>query len=165
MLGKLFGKKSESKEVDVIAPISGRLRQLEEVPDPVFAGKMVGEGIAIEPSEGLVVAPFDGEVVQLFPTLHAIGLRNKAGLEILIHIGLETVSLEGEGFEAFVKQGDRVKKGDMLIAFDLDIINEKASSTMTPVILTNGDVVDRFHLSNESSVIAGESTLITVHLK
>lgn len=165
MLGKLFGKKEKSKEEVVIAPLSGALRQLEEVPDPVFAGKMVGEGIAIEPSEGLVVAPFDGEVVQLFPTLHAVGLRSKSGLEILIHIGLETVSLEGEGFEAFVKQGDRVKMGDKLIAFDLDIINKKASSTITPIIMTNGDVVESFNLSNESSVIAGESTLITVHLK
>ena len=165
MLGKLFGKKGKLKEEIVVAPISGILFQLEEVPDPVFAGKMVGEGIAIEPSEGLVVAPFDGEVVQLFPTLHAIGLRTKSGLEILIHIGLETVSLEGEGFEAFVKQGDQVKMGDKLIAFDMAIIKEKASSTVTPVILTNGDIIESFDLSTESTVSAGESTLITVHLK
>ena len=165
MLGKLFGKKGKSKEEIVIAPISGVLRRLEEVPDPVFAGKMVGEGIAIEPSEGLVVAPFDGEVVQLFPTLHAVGLRSKSGLEILIHIGLETVSLKGEGFEAFVKQGDQVKMGDNLIAFDMAIINEKASSTITPIIMTNGDIIEGFDLSTESTVSAGQSALITVHLK
>ncbi len=81
---------------------------------------MVGDGIAIEPSEGIVVAPFDGEIVQLFPTKHAIGLRGKSGLEVLIHIGLETVSLQGEGFEAFIKQGDQVKMGDKLITFDMD---------------------------------------------
>lgn len=165
MLGKIFGKKGKLKEEIVKAPISGVICQLEEVPDPVFAGKMVGEGIAIEPSEGLVVAPFDGEVVQLFPTLHAVGLRNKSGLEILIHIGLETVSLEGEGFEAFVKQGDHVKVGDKLIAFDIATIKEKASSTITPVILTNGDSIESFDLSAESTVNAGESTLMTIHLK
>lgn len=165
MLGKLFGKKEKSKEEVVISPLSGTVHKLEEVPDPVFAGKMVGEGVAIKPSEGLVVAPFDGEVVQLFPTLHAIGLRSKSGLEILIHIGLETVSLEGEGFEAFVKQGDRVKMGDKLIAFDIAVINEKASSSMTPVVMTNGDSIESFNVSTESPVSAGESTLVTVHLK
>ena len=164
MIGKLFGKKVQSKEQVIMAPLSGTLRQLEEVPDPVFAGKMVGEGIAIEPSEGIVVAPFDGEIVQLFPTNHAIGLRSASGLEVLIHIGLETVSLEGEGFEALVKQGDQVKMGDKLIAFDMAIINEKASSTITPVVLTNGDAVESFDVSKETTVIAGQSLVMTVHL-
>ncbi|MEK5037757.1 PTS sugar transporter subunit IIA [Sporosarcina sp. FSL K6-3457] len=164
MFGKLFGKKVQSKEQVVMAPLSGTLRQLEEVPDPVFAGKMVGEGIAIEPSEGIVVAPFDGEIVQLFPTKHAIGLRNASGLEVLIHIGLDTVSLQGEGFEAFVKQGDQVKMGDKLITFDMAIINDKASSTITPVVLTNGDVVKSFDISKETTVIAGQSIVMTVYL-
>ncbi len=164
MIGKLFGKKMQSKEEVIMAPLNGTLRQLEEVPDPVFAGKMVGEGIAIEPSEGIVVAPFDGEIVQLFPTKHAIGLRSASGLEVLIHIGLETVSLEGEGFEAFVKQGDQVKMGDKLITFDMTFINDKASSTITPVVLTNGDAVKSFDVSKETTVIAGQSTVMTVHL-
>ena len=164
MFGKLFGKKVQSKEQVIMAPLSGTLRQLVEVPDPVFAGKMVGDGIAIEPSEGIVVAPFDGEIVQLFPTKHAIGLRNAFGLEILIHIGLETVSLQGEGFEAFVKQGDQVKMGDKLITFDMAIINDKASSTITPVVLTNGDAVKSFDISKATTVIAGQSTVMTVHL-
>lgn len=162
---KIVRKKERVERRKCYAPISGILRQLEEVPDPVFAGKMVGEGIAIEPSEGLVVAPFDGEVVQLFPTLHAVGLRSKSGLEILIHIGLETVSLQGEGFEAFIKQGDSVKMGDKLIAFNMDIISDKASSMMTPIIMTNGDMIENFTLNTESTVIAGKSTLITAHLK
>lgn len=164
MIGKLFGKKAQLKEQVIMAPLSGTLRKLEEVPDPVFAGKMVGEGIAVEPSEGIVVAPFDGEIVQLFPTKHAIGLCSASGLEILIHIGLETVSLQGEGFEAFVKQGDQVKMGEKLITFDMKIINDKASSTITPVILTNGDTVKSFDVSKETTVIAGQSTVMTVHL-
>lgn len=165
MLGKLFGKKKMPKEETVMAPLSGTLRQLEEVPDPVFAGKMVGEGIAIEPSDGIVVAPFDAEVVQLFPTKHAIGLRGKSGLEILIHIGLETVALKGEGFEAHIKQGDQVKIGDKLVTFDMAIINEKASSTITPVIMTNGDMVEDFHISKDSTVVAGQTKLMQVNLK
>ncbi len=164
MFGKLFAKKGQSKEQVIMAPLSGTLRQLEEVPDPVFAGKMVGDGIAIEPSEGIVVAPFDGEIVQLFPTKHAIGLRSTSGLEVLIHIGLETVSLQGEGFEAFVKQGDQVKMGDKLITFDMAIINDKASSTITPVVLANGDAVKSFDVSKETTVIAGQTTVMTVHL-
>lgn len=165
MIGKLFGKKKIAKEETVMAPLSGTVRQLAEVPDPVFAGKMVGDGIAIEPSDGIVVAPFDAEVVQLFPTKHAIGLRGKSGLEVLIHIGLETVALDGEGFEAHIKQGDQVKMGDKLVTFDMAIIKDKASSTITPVIMTNGDLVESFEVGQDSTVIAGETKLIHVQLK
>lgn len=165
MFKKLFGKKEEVKNETVIAPITGEVKQLEEVPDPVFAEKMMGEGIAIDPTEGMVVAPFDGEIVQLFPTNHAVGLKTPSGLEILIHVGLETVALDGEGFEAFVKQGDQVKKGDKLVAFDIDIIKEKASSTITPIIMTNGDAIESFELTSESTVTAGESHLIDLKMK
>lgn len=165
MFKKLFGKKEEVKNETVIAPITGEVKQLEEVPDPVFAEKMMGEGIAIDPTEGMVVAPFDGEIVQLFPTNHAVGLKTPSGLEILIHVGLETVALDGEGFEAFVKQGDQVKKGDKLVAFDIDIIKEKASSTITPIIMTNGDAIESFELTSESTVTAGESHLIELKMK
>ena len=92
MLKKLFGKKEVIKEETIMAPLTGTVVQLEEVPDPVFSQKMLGDGIAIMPTDGIVVAPFDGEIVQLFPTKHAIGLRGKSGLEVLIHIGLETVA-------------------------------------------------------------------------
>ena len=165
MLGKLFGKKKLPKEETIMAPLSGTVRQLEEVPDPVFAGKMVGDGIAIEPSDGIVVAPFDAEVVQLFPTKHAIGLRGKSGLEVLIHIGLETVSLKGEGFEAFIKQGDQVKMGEKLVQFDMTIVKEKANGTITPVIMTNGDIVENFDISEDSTVVAGKSKLMQVQMK
>lgn len=165
MLKKLFGKKEEVKDEAVMAPLSGAVRQLEEVPDPVFSEKMMGEGIAIEPSDGIVVAPFDGEIVQLFPTKHAIGIKGESGIEILIHVGLETVSLKGEGFEAFIKQGDQVKKGDKLIEFDLDVIREKASSTITPIIMTNGDDIESFQMTTDQTVVAGESKLVDVYMK
>jgi len=165
MLKKLFGKKEVVKEEMIMAPLTGTVRQLEEVPDPVFAEKMMGEGIAIEPSDGIVVAPCDGEIVQVFPTKHAIGIKGESGVEILIHIGLETVGLKGEGFEAFIKQGDRVKMGDKLIAFEMDIIKEKASSTITPIIMTNGDAIESFEMTEDTTVIAGETKLIDVHMK
>lgn len=165
MLKKLFGKKDINKEEVVMAPLNGTVRQLEEVPDPVFAEKMMGEGIAIEPNDGIVVAPFDGEIVQLFPTKHAIGIKSESGLEILIHVGLETVALKGEGFEAFIEQGDHVKKGDKLIAFDLEVIKEKANSTMTPIIMTNGDAITSFEATKDTSVTAGDSKLIDVRMK
>ena len=165
MFKKIFGKKEAKKEEGVMAPLTGTVHQLEDVPDPVFAEKMMGEGIAIKPSEGVVVAPFDGEVVQVFPTKHAIGLKGESGLELLIHIGLETVSLDGEGFEAFVKQGDHVQRGDKLISFDMHIIEEKASSTITPIIMTKGEDVERFEVIGNGEVIAGESKLIEVHMK
>ena len=105
MFKKLFGKKEEPiKTVQLLAPITGTALSLDNVPDPVFSEKMMGDGIAIEPSEGIVVSPVDGEIIQVFPTKHAIGIRAKNGTEILIHIGLETVSLKGEGFETHVKQ-------------------------------------------------------------
>jgi len=95
---------------------------LEEVPDPVFAQKMMGDGIAIEPTEGTVVSPVNGEIVQFFPTKHAIGIKSETGVEVLIHVGLETVGMKGEGFEGLVEVGDKVKVGTPLLTFDIDQI-------------------------------------------
>jgi PTS system glucose-specific IIA component len=94
--------------------------KLEDVPDPVFSGKLMGDGIAFLPSEGVVVAPADAEVIQVFHAKHAFGLRTNLGVELLIHIGLETVNLKGEGFEPHVVEGQKVKAGDKLVTFDLD---------------------------------------------
>ncbi|CAH0347360.1 PTS glucose transporter subunit IIA [Bacillus sp. CECT 9360] len=163
MFKKLFGKKAE--EEIVTAPLTGKLVQLEDVPDPVFAEKMMGDGLAIEPTEGVVVAPLDAKVVQVFPTKHAVGLVTAGGIEILIHIGLETVSLNGEGFESFVKEGDKVKKGDKLITFDLGNIKEKASSTLTPIIITNGDAVESIEKTTETQLQRGETPLLTIKAK
>lgn len=119
------------------APLTGKLLSIAEVPDQVFSQKMMGDGFAIEPAEGIVVAPVDGEIVNLFPTKHAIGIRSKTGEEMLIHVGIDTVNLEGKGFEAFVSEGDQVRKGQKLLEFDLNFIKEKATSTITPIVFTN----------------------------
>ncbi|WCK55251.1 PTS glucose transporter subunit IIA [Aneurinibacillus sp. Ricciae_BoGa-3] len=165
MFKNLFGKKDKQTEETILAPLTGKVVNLDQVPDPVFSQKMMGDGLAIEPAEGTVVAPVDGEIVQFFHTKHAIGLRSKTGLEILIHIGLETVTLEGEGFEGHVKEGDKVKEGDRLITFDLDFIKEKAKSAVTPIIITNGDRVESLDKQANMRVTKGDTEIMNVHLK
>ncbi|MCU9612801.1 PTS glucose transporter subunit IIA [Caldibacillus lycopersici] len=165
MLKKLFGKKSPvSKTVQLAAPVSGKYLEIQEVPDPVFSKKMMGDGIAFEPSEGKVVAPVDGEIIQVFPTKHAVGIKAANGAEILIHIGLETVSMNGEGFTAHTSEGKKVKQGDVLITFDLDLIKEKAASTITPMIITNSDDMTIEKQAHET-VAAGEHLVLQVTSK
>ena len=129
-----FGKK---KEEQIFAHLKGEFVKLEDVKDPVFSQKMMGDGFAIDPTEGVLYAPVNGEVVNLFPTLHAIGIKSENGFEILMHIGLDTVNLKGEGFEALVKVGDNVTIGQELIKFDLESIKEKVPSMVTPLVVTN----------------------------
>lgn len=163
MFKKLFGKKEEAvKTVQLLAPLTGTAVDLSMVPDPVFSEKMMGDGFAIEPSEGIVVSPVDGEIMQVFPTKHAVGIRAENGAEILIHIGLETVSLKGEGFETHVKQGDSVKAGDKLVTFDLAIISEKAKSKITPVIITNTDQAASLEKLTEGEVEKGTTPILEV---
>ncbi|GGI14620.1 glucose-specific PTS transporter subunit IIBC [Gottfriedia solisilvae] len=126
-----------STDEEIINPIEGEIIPITEVPDQVFSGKMMGDGFAIIPSEGTVVSPVDGEIVNVFPTKHAIGILSKGGKEILIHIGIDTVKLNGEGFEVLVAQGDKVTKGQQLVKVDLHFIRENAPSTITPVVFTN----------------------------
>jgi sugar PTS system EIIA component len=166
MLKKLFGKKEETPaSINVHSPLSGKMLSLDEVPDPVFSQKMMGDGIAIDPAEGKVVSPVDGEIVQVFPTKHAVGIKAKNGAELLIHIGLETVSLNGEGFEAHVSEGKKVKAGDPLVTFDMDLVKEKAKSTITPVILTNGDDFTEIEKEEAGVVTAGQSQVMTISVK
>lgn len=165
MLAKLFGKKVKKKEEVLVAPLTGNVVKMEEVPDPVFAQLMMGDGVAIVPAEGQVVSPVNGEVVTFFHTKHAIGLRSEAGLEILIHIGLETVNMGGEGFKGHVQVGDHVQAGDLLISFDLDLIKEKAKSTITPIVITNGDIVDSMEKMTGRRVEKGRENVISVQVK
>jgi len=170
MFKKLFGlgkdnKKEIVKEEVAFAPLSGKMISIEEVPDPVFSQKMMGDGIAIEPNEGVVVSPVEGEIIQLFHTKHAIGIRSKSGAEILIHIGLETVNMNGEGFEAHVKEGDKVNVGDKLITCDLDLIKEKAASTITPMVITNGDIIEKLEKEAPQNVEKRTSKVFEIKVK
>ncbi|QQK74748.1 PTS glucose transporter subunit IIA [Salicibibacter cibarius] len=159
MLKKLF--KSKSDEDTIVAPMSGKVIKLEDVPDPTFSEKMMGDGVAIEPSDGKVLAPVKGKVVQIFPTKHAVGIETEQGVELLIHIGLETVSMDGDGFEGHVEENDKVKPGTPLVTFDMEKVQEKAASTISPIIITNGQDKDQMELSNETEVEAGKTTLFT----
>ena len=122
--------------------MKGQVLDVEQSADAVFASKALGNGVAINPAEGMVCAPCDGTVSLLFPTKHAVGITSETGVEVLIHIGINTVQLDGQGFEAFVSQGDKVKKGDKLIAADLDLIREKGMNPQTMMILPEGGNLD-----------------------
>ncbi|HLQ97813.1 MAG TPA: glucose-specific PTS transporter subunit IIBC [Candidatus Dormibacteraeota bacterium] len=121
----------------ITLPIKGELIPITEVPDQVFAGKMMGDGFAIVPEEGLVVSPVNGKIINIFPTKHAIGIQSDGGREILIHIGIDTVNLKGEGFETLIHEGDAVEVGQPLLKVDLSYIQENATSTITPIVFTN----------------------------
>lgn len=137
MFKNLFQKKVKTQIEEIYSPLAGEIIPLAEVPDPVFSQKMMGDGIAIIPREGKLVSPVEGEIVQVFPTKHAIGIKSAKGLEILIHVGLETVKLKGEGFEVFVKEGQYVKTGDVLSSFDIPFLESKNKEIVTPIIITN----------------------------
>ncbi|PNZ66467.1 PTS glucose transporter subunit IIA [Staphylococcus croceilyticus] len=163
MFKKLFGKGKEvNKEIQIYAPITGEYVKIEDIPDPVFAQKMMGEGFGINPSEGEVVSPIEGKVDNVFPTKHAIGLKAENGLELLVHIGLDTVQLDGQGFEILVNSGDTVKVGDPLLKFDLEYIRKNAKDVISPIIITNSDQTESIHIDDVQAVVKGETKVIDV---
>lgn len=153
---------SGTERIILSSPLEGKILPLSEVKDQVFSSGALGKGIAIEPVVGALYAPADGTITTLFPTGHAVGLTTTEGAEILMHIGMDTVELEGKGFETFVKQDDQVKRGDLLVKFDLDVIKNAGFSTVTPIVVTNTpnylDVLDM----NQSDVLQGEDFLAIV---
>ncbi len=126
-----------NKVTRVCSPVEGELIRMEEVPDPVFSQKMMGEGFAVNPSNGRICSPIKGEVTVAFETGHAYGLKSPSGVEILVHFGLDTVKLKGEGIRMHVKVGDKVKVGDLLCEVDLEAIKDKVPSLITPVVVTS----------------------------
>lgn len=127
------------ESAEVVSPLAGQVKPLSQATDPVFSSGVMGQGVVIEPSQGELVSPVNGTVTVLFPTKHAVGIVSEKGVEMLMHIGMDTVSLDGKGFEAHVEQGDKVVVGQQLISFDMDVIKEAGLVTETPVIITNQD--------------------------
>lgn len=166
-----FFKKKKNKEVNevkeelkLVAAVSGKVLPLSEVPDPVFAQKMAGDGVAIDPSDDIVVAPADGELSLVFNTKHAFAMTLESGAELLVHIGVDTVSLEGEGFEQLAEAGTKVKAGTPIMKIDREFIKNKGLSLMTPVLITNPDSYELKAIENIDA-IAGETTVIEYKAK
>ena len=165
----LFGCEPKQKEnaehsilgQTVFSPLTGELKSLKDVNDPTFSEEILGKGIAILPKEGIVYAPFDGVVSALFDTKHAIGLTDDQGMELLIHVGLETVNLGGTHFEVHISQGDLVKKGDPLITFDLQEI-QKTHDVITPVLITNADDFLEIVVQKEFGPVKAGDAILTV---
>lgn len=152
----------ELKQEIIASPIIGQVVKLENVPDEVFASGAMGKGIAIDPADGTVVAPAAGEITLVFPTGHAIGMRTENGAEILIHVGMDTVSLAGKGFNTFVQVGDKVDAGQKLLEFDLATIREANLPVISPVIVTNSTEFEDVLTTQETQITTGDYLLTTL---
>ena len=150
---------SYNKEEELVAPINGQVVPLSDVKDEVFSSGSMGKGIAIEPQEGKVCSPLDGEVVMVFPTGHAIGLKSTNGAEVMIHIGMDTVELEGKGFTTLVNKGQAVKKGDPLIKFDMEAIKKAGFKLTTPIVVTNSNEYQEITAIADGPITIGTALL------
>lgn len=161
-LKNLFGKKEEQQAKEQIATLTnGELVEISSVPDEVFSSKMMGDGFAMKTADGVIVSPVEGKIITVFPTKHAVTILSKDNREILIHLGVDTVKLKGEGFEAFVNEGQDVKIGDKLVKMDVEFIEANAKSSMPIVVFTNLEEGETVKL-NQGTVKAGELNKIEI---
>lgn len=157
---KTEAAKEENKTFKLVAPVNGKSIPLSETPDPVFAQKMAGDGLAMEPAGDVIVAPADGELTLVFNTKHAFAMTLENGVELLVHIGIETVSLNGEGFEQLAEQGAKVKAGDPIIKIDREFIKSKGLPLTTPVLITNPDILKSISPVENIETTAGKTTVL-----
>lgn len=153
----MFKKKDE--RITIGAPVKGKAVSIREVSDPTFGEEILGKGIAIQPEEGNIYAPVDGEISLLFDTLHAVSITSEEGVEILVHIGLDTVALKGEHFTAHKATGDKVKKGDLLITVDLEKVKAAGYDLITPMVICNSDDFEAVEAVAGSDVAPGDNVL------
>lgn len=151
----------KKKNSELVAPVSGKVIELSQVPDEVFSQKMAGDGVAIDPSDDLVVAPADGSITLIFKTNHAFAMTLENGLEILVHIGLDTVELNGEGFERLATEGETVKAGTPIVKINRKLFEEKGYKTVTPVLVTNPDILKEMNGLVGNNVTAGKDAVIS----
>lgn len=158
---KQFVSDDNKNSIEIIAPLSGEIVKIEDVPDVVFAEKIVGDGVAIKPSGNRIVAPLNGKIGKIFETNHAFAIESDEGIELFVHFGIDTVELKGEGFTRVVEEGQQVKIGDTIIEIDLPLLESKAKSVLTPVVISNMEtVVELTKLSG--SVEAGKTPIMRV---
>jgi PTS system glucose-specific IIA component len=163
-LSNLFNNKKPifSKKIEIIAPISGEIVDIEDVPDVVFSNKIVGDGIAIKPSGNQILAPVNGTIGKIFETMHAFSIISEDDVELFVHFGIDTVKLKGKGFKKKAENNEKVKIGDEIITFDLDFLTNKAKSILTPVVVSN---IENFKKIKKSSgtIIAGKTVIISLY--
>ena len=160
---KLFGNKAEEEETakffgqskTVLAPIRGKVLAQADIPDETFAQGILGPGCGVEPTGDTVYAPFDGTVTQVPESLHAVGMMSDDGIELLIHVGMDTVEMKGQGFTSLTKEGAKVKAGTPLLKVDLDAIRAAGHPTATAIIVTNGDDLGELKMLAEGDILAG----------
>ncbi len=161
-LDKLFGSKDKKTvNVDIYAPITGELISIEDVPDVVFSEKIVGDGIAIRPTSNKLVAPADGVIGKIFETNHAYSMVTTDGVELFVHVGVDTVELKGEGFKRIAHEGQAVKRGDVILELDLPYLEGAAKSVLTPVVIANMDEIIDIEKAT-GGVVAGESVILSI---
>lgn len=153
------------KSFRLIAPIDGKVILLSEVEDQVFAQKMAGDGVAIDSTGDIIKAPADGKLSLVFRTNHAFGMRLENGIEILVHIGLDTVKLEGEGFQRLAQEGQDVKAGDPVIKIDRKLVESRGYSLVTPVLITNMDKVKEINYKTGSNAVSGKDVVVSYKMK
>lgn len=165
MFGLFKKNKTEKKDtLNFVAPVDGKTMDLSEVPDPVFAQKMAGDGLAIDATGDIIVAPCDGDLTLVFKTKHAFAMTLDNGIELLVHIGIETVSLNGEGFEQLAEAGTKVKAGTPIIKIDREFIKSKNLPLVTPILITNPDVVKSMDAKTGLDAKAGETLVLEYSL-
>ncbi|MFC4601958.1 glucose PTS transporter subunit IIA [Cohnella hongkongensis] len=153
---------TDVQQIQFHSPVQGRMIPLEEVDDPIFSGRLVGRGVAFIPDKGELVAPVQGKIIHIHPSLHAIGLVTKDGLEVLLHVGINTSQLEGKGFTALVKMGDEVSPGQPLLKFHLPTLKQHAKSLETPMVITNSDRVKSWRFAPYKAVKKGQAAVMSV---
>ena len=157
-------KKKEKTVVTIYSPINGKVIELKEVPDEAFAQKMVGDGCAIEPDKGIICSPIDGQLMNIFPTNHAIIFETIDGLEMIVHFGIDTVKLDGKGFQKLREPGP-IKIGDEIIKYDLDDIKDGVPSTRSPIIINNMEKVEKIEVLSLGKVIKIGEPIMKITLK
>ncbi|MGL4861165.1 MAG: PTS glucose transporter subunit IIA [Enterobacteriaceae bacterium] len=153
--------KKSGGDIEIIAPLSGEIVNIEDVPDVVFAEKIVGDGVAIKPSGDKMVAPVAGTIGKIFETNHAFSIESDSGIEMFVHFGIDTVELKGEGFKRIAEEGQKVKAGDTIIEFDLPLLQSKAKSVLTPIVISNMDEIKQL-TKLSGTVTAGETVIMRI---
>ncbi|WP_343154822.1 PTS glucose transporter subunit IIA [Buchnera aphidicola (Pseudoregma panicola)] len=162
IFSNIFGNKKncENKQTEIFAPLSGEIINIEKVPDIVFSDKIVGDGIAIQPTGNSIVSPVNGKISKIFNTLHAFSIKSDEGIELFVHFGIDTIKLKGKGFEKFANENQKVKIGDLIITFDLPMLKKNAKSVITPVVISNMEKIKK--IKKMSGKITSGKTIIMI---